>query len=284
LVFLQKLLKKISIGQEKEYNQNFNIYMAKLVAMVRVKDGILFVHDWLEVMEKLVDEIVVVDNGSTDGTLEILKTHPKVVDISETKGFDEGRDKIMVYEMARKRNPDWCIWLDIDEIFEDRITRNHINSLMDNKKYTKYLFRRFDFVNDYSHFFFYYKSLSHNYGFSRTMWKEQKTGFFNNILIHNGDIQGIIGKTKRLNFRIKHFGYVNKQYVEKKTFMYIDVDPGRKEMYLKHFAKVPGKILKWHEFENSPNYVRMQLFIYNSIHLALRTMSGIVKILKSKTN
>ena len=42
--------------------------MAKLIVMLRVKDGIYFVHEWLACFEKLVDEIVVLDNGSTDGT------------------------------------------------------------------------------------------------------------------------------------------------------------------------------------------------------------------------
>ena len=38
----------------------------KLVLLLRVKDGIFFVHEWLSCYEKLVDEIVVVDNGSTN--------------------------------------------------------------------------------------------------------------------------------------------------------------------------------------------------------------------------
>jgi len=46
--------------------------MPKLVAMLRVKDGILFAEQWLARTSELVDEIVAVDNGSTDGTYEIL--------------------------------------------------------------------------------------------------------------------------------------------------------------------------------------------------------------------
>ena len=97
--------------------------MPKLVVLLRVKDGIYFVHDWLKCFEKIADEIVVVDNSSSDGTYEILKSHHKVVEIVQTEGYNEGRDKNMLYGLARKRNPDWCIWLDIDEIFEPWILK-----------------------------------------------------------------------------------------------------------------------------------------------------------------
>ena len=63
--------------------------MAKLVLMLRIKDGIFFLKEWLERYENLVDEIVVLDNGSIDGTVEMLAAHPKVVDIAHTVGYNE---------------------------------------------------------------------------------------------------------------------------------------------------------------------------------------------------
>ena len=104
----------------------------KFVVMLRVKDGLLFVHEWLNCIEKLADEIVVLDNGSTDGTYEILKAHPKVTDIIRTEGYNEGRDKNLLYSRVWLRKPDWCLWIDIDEIFEPQLTRAHFDKLMNN--------------------------------------------------------------------------------------------------------------------------------------------------------
>ena len=115
----------------------------KLVCMLQVKDGIHFVKDWLKRTEILVDEIVVVDNGSTDGTLEILEKSPKVVHIEHTEGFYEGMDKIIFYERAEVRNSDWILSIDVDKIFEDRLTRKKLEKMISSKSITRYWYRRF---------------------------------------------------------------------------------------------------------------------------------------------
>jgi glycosyltransferase involved in cell wall biosynthesis len=246
--------------------------MPKLVCLLRVKDGIIFIEEWLQNIGALVDEIVVVDNGSTDGTLEVLKASPKVVDIAQTQGFDEGRDKIMVYEMARKRKPDWCLWLDVDEIFEESLTRKQINKMMSSTLFHKYVFRRFHFFGDRHNFEASKEALAELAFPSRTMWRESQRGYFKNLKIHNGDIQGIKGLFLVSRFRIKHITNLNIGYRKKVYDNYIAVDPERKEMYEKHRnnllnQSVPTKT--WYESNQRPVIVYFQYMFLNIYFLYL---------------
>jgi len=199
--------------------------MAKLVLMLRIKDGIFFLKDWLERYEPLVDEIVVLDNGSTDGTLEILKAHPKVVEIVSTTGYNEGRDKIMMYEHVRLRKPDWCLWLDIDEIFEPGLTRSILDKMMKSKIVDRYAFRRFHFI-DREHFAASPYWLKYSSGHDRILWREKSSGYFADLLIDSPNVKGINGVKAYTNFRIKHMGYINTALVDRKADIYKNVLTG----------------------------------------------------------
>ncbi len=223
--------------------------MAKLVLMLRVKDGIFFVHEWLECFEKLVDEIVVLDNGSTDGTYEVLKAHPKVVEIVRTEGFNEGRDKNLMYDTARKRNPDWLMWLDVDEIFEPELTRKDFDKLMKSKLVNKFAFRRFHFI-DREHFAGSWFRLNYSSGHDRLMWREQPSGYFQNLLIDSPNVKGITGLKLGTNFRLKHLGYINKEIVDKKADMYRQIIPEKEDIFQTMYLN-GEKAIKWVDARNS---------------------------------
>lgn len=225
--------------------------MPKLVMMLRVKDGILFVHEWLQCFEKLVDEIVVLDNGSTDGTYEILQAHPKVVDFTRTEGYNEGRDKNILYEMLRKRNPDWCLWLDIDEIFEPNVTRADFERLMKNRFVTKYGFRRFHFI-DREHFagsgdYFNWTSIH-----DRIMWRESPEGYFENSVLDSPNVKGIKGIKINTSYRLKHLGYISKELVDKKIDIYRGVVDPKNEPLLSRMYLHNEKKIKWYDDRTHP--------------------------------
>ncbi len=225
--------------------------MPKLVVMLRVKDGMLFVEDWLKCFEKIADEIVALDNGSRDGTYEVLKRHPKVVDITRTEGYNEGRDKNILYAMTRKRNPDWCLWLDVDEIFEPALKRKDFDRLMNRRWVNQYAFRRFHFI-DKEYFagsgeYFFYTSIH-----DRVMWRENPTGYFENLILDSPNVKGIKGIKINTNFRLKHLGYISKDLVDKKAEIYRTVIPAEKEAGLQKMYLHNEKRIKWHDDRNKP--------------------------------
>ena len=239
--------------------------MAKLVAMLRVKNGILFAEQWLTRTIELVDEIVVVDNGSTDGTFEILQKHPKVMALERTEGFDEGRDKILAHKLARSQGADWILWLDVDEIFEKRLTRSVLDTMMSANSTTSYAFRLFNFHKDYHHFEARYDKIWQIAGPALRMWKDQPSAYFRNLKIHNGMIMGVSGKMKVSSMRIKHLGAVDKDYLQRKTDIYLSVDPVRSPLYLKHRDQsVP--VWRWYEYHERPLLVCAQIALLSAIY------------------
>ncbi len=214
--------------------------MAKVILMLRVKDGIFFIKEWLERYETHVDEIVAVDNGSTDGTYEVMKAHPKVVQVFQTEAYNEGRDKKLLYEYARTRKPDWCMWLDVDEIFEPEFTRERLQRLMKSKYIDRYAFRRFHFI-DREHFAGSRFWLNYSAGHDRILWREKSSGYFPDYLI-DSPIKGINGIKFYTSYRIKHLGYINNEIVDIKAKIYRALIPESEDqirtMYIAHEKKV----------------------------------------------
>ena len=216
---------------------------------MRVKDGLRFVEEWLNCFEKLADEIVVLDNGSTDGTYEALVAHPKVIDVARTVDYNEGRDKIQLYEMARRRNPDWCLWIDVDEVFESGFTRKVAERMMNTPGIKRYAFRRFHFI-DNDHFAGSWFRLNYSAGHDRVMWKESPSGYFENFIIDSPNVKGIGGIKMPTHYRLKHLGYISKDLVDQKAALYRSIIPEKEstlqEMYMRGEKKV-----RWVEKHNN---------------------------------
>lgn len=83
----------------------------KLSAVIITRDEADKLGACLRALDGWVDEIVVVDSGSTDGTVEIARTFtPRVID-SHWRGF--GRQKQFAVEAA---SHEWILSLDADEV------------------------------------------------------------------------------------------------------------------------------------------------------------------------
>lgn len=258
--------------------------MAKLVLMLRIKDGMFFLKEWLERYETLADEIVALDNGSTDGTLEMLQGHPKVVEVLQTVGYNEGRDKNMLYEHMRLRKPDWCLWLDVDEIFEPDVTREVLEKMMASNYIDRYAFRRFHFI-DRNHFAASWYWLDYSAGHDRIMWREKPTGYFADFIMDSPNVKGIGGVKAYTSWRIKHLGYVNKNLVDQKAAVYrklLTGDHGQiNAMYLHGERKI-----KWEDNHRNIKVLMVSAFLnvilfkqmaFKAVKLAFKPVSAFIK-------
>tara|TARA_Y100001949_G_scaffold172207_1_gene175847 strand:- start:433 stop:1182 length:750 start_codon:yes stop_codon:yes gene_type:complete len=90
----------------------------KIVGVYRIKNEERWIAKSLESISDICSEVVILDDGSTDKTVEICSKYDKVVDIYQQKDlhFDETRDRNLLLEMALKRKPDIILSMDGDEI------------------------------------------------------------------------------------------------------------------------------------------------------------------------
>ena len=91
----------------------------KIVGTYRVKNEERFIEKSLKSIIDVCSEIVVLDDGSTDKTVEICSSFDKVVDIQtqSSSSLNEVRDRNLLLQMGLKRNPDFILSVDGDEIF-----------------------------------------------------------------------------------------------------------------------------------------------------------------------
>ena len=90
----------------------------KIVAMLAIKNEERWIAKTLESLEAICDSIVILDDGSEDNTVKICEDYKKVVEIHKNSNLptDKSRDKNILLKMAKKRNPDYILTLDGDEV------------------------------------------------------------------------------------------------------------------------------------------------------------------------
>ena len=111
--------KQIESSSSKKLENQDRTEIPKIVAMYRIQNEERWIEKSLEAASEVCQEIVILDDCSTDNTLSICKKFPKVVDIYERKKplpLDEVRDRNKLLKIALKRNPDYVFSIDGDEI------------------------------------------------------------------------------------------------------------------------------------------------------------------------
>lgn len=91
---------------------------SKIVVSYRLKNEEKWIEKSINSILDLCSDIVILDDGSTDSTLEICKSFDKVTDIfhQENLPLDESRDRNKLLQMSLRQKPNFILSLDGDEI------------------------------------------------------------------------------------------------------------------------------------------------------------------------
>lgn len=115
---------------QNHYKKKFDLLNKRIAAVCIAKDEAAAMGEWVDQWSGLVDEVIVVDTGSSDDTEEIASSKGarvlsyKVDDINDFS-FADARNKAI-----DAANADWIIMLDVDERL-DEITRRSLRSYIE---------------------------------------------------------------------------------------------------------------------------------------------------------
>lgn len=126
----------------------------KIVGLIRVRNACDLIEDALNHMSQFVDAIYVFDDASTDNTYTTAKTHPfvkKIIrnDIREVikQGVSvQGEQRNKLLQIAkREENPDYFLYMDVDERFEPCFTRKELERIIQENTPDVITFNLYDF-------------------------------------------------------------------------------------------------------------------------------------------
>jgi len=219
---ITRILSTVKVPPEYDFKVTFDL---KLVCFMRIKDALSrhteeIFRESLDKISEFADEIIVVDNGSTDGTLEIYEEYPQITKVAPTEGFDEGRDKILGTKLAKEHGADWIFCIDADHVPETRFTKEKVQEMMANNEVSCYWFRTVQFWRNKQE---YRVDMRWKPGYELAMFRNTPESGFLPQKIHGGP-QNIKGKHEYSDMAIKHFGHVRRELTKQKRDLYVKVD------------------------------------------------------------
>ena len=92
--------------------------MPKILIAIPIYNEVRYVDDVLNAVRRYSDNVLIVDDGSDDGTAAVLKRQAGVHVIAHRKNHGYGHSLIRAFDFARHHRFDWVITLDCDHQHE----------------------------------------------------------------------------------------------------------------------------------------------------------------------
>ncbi len=205
----------------------------KLTAMMQVRnESNRYLREVLNDLSEYVDEIVILDDGSTDDTIAICASYAKVISLGRSDqslyGINEMALKLRLFRRTIATKPDWILALDADEIFESRF-KHEVRALINQPTIDWYAFRFYHFWHSLTHYRVDKLWAPVQYGPRLFRYLPREPYKWNDQALHGGSLpQNLVsdfpGTTS--DIRIKHYGYAgSKEETLQKYQFYVERDP-----------------------------------------------------------
>ncbi len=125
-----KYKRGVSFENQEKFLAKYVTSKEKMIVVYRIKNSAKWLAKSLQASSRFADEILVLDDDSTDKTVEIAKTFPKVKIKTQKKPMNEKSDREFRYNWAVEEGATWIASCDGDEIFDERLTKDYAKELM----------------------------------------------------------------------------------------------------------------------------------------------------------
>lgn len=229
----------------------------RLTAMMQVRnESGRHLERVLEELSGFVDDIVIVDDGSTDGTARLCNSFAKVSKLVTLESSLFSREWVLrqtLWDLAVSTGPDWLLSVDADEFYEEEAKRE-MRRLIDQDVYDWVAFRLYDFWGGTTH----YREDEHwnlHMKHTRTLVRYlPHFHYFTPRMDHHvprlplsyAVLPGFLAE-----LRVKHYGWaVPPEELRQKYERYLELDPegrwGSLEQYRSILDENP-RVIEWKE-------------------------------------
>lgn len=212
----------------------------KLAGLLRVKNESRWIAKVLESLKPVCDHVFILDDHSTDNTVEICQSFGSFVTgfNSAFENLDEARDKTFLLHQALEHKPEWALMVDGDEVLEPGAAAK-LQRLFDRPGFACYSVQiiylwngensmRVDGV--YGRF---YRPSLFKINPAMSNWKRTATpGNLHCTSLPDGMRAETIGTS---DIKLLHYGYIDQEIRRRKYDWYNSIDPHNKtEDFYRH--------------------------------------------------